>query len=334
MTATSSLTVVTVTYGDRWHLLEKVLQGCQSLGVRQVVVVDNASDRPIGSLISSFPMVIDVVRLPRNTGSAIGFKSGIERALQMGSEYILLLDDDTVPAPGSIEMLCMALKSGIGNHSGPVAVLGNRTNFAAGSASEIESMIVRLRPASFLSFHVYDIPGKVWRRLRKLFPATVKRNAPPLIKTEACTYGGLLFHRSLIEEIGLPREEFVLYVDDYELTYRITSSGGSIALVTDAKINDLEMQWNTGERFTNTFKAWLLGEGDLRAYYTARNICYFETILQRHSEWLRWVNKTFYLVLLNYYARRLGKHDRLSRLHNAISDGESGKMGINPEFPL
>jgi len=327
-------TVVTVTYGDRWHLLEKVLQGCFSQGVREIIVVDNASVTPIESLSSDLYPGVDVIRLPRNAGSATGFKSGIERALQNGSDYILLLDDDNVPAPGSIAKLCTAMESSMGSHSGPVAVLGNRTHSAAGSEPGIEAKVVRLRPASFLGFHVYDIPGKVMRRLRKHYPATDNRNASPLIKTEACTYGGLLFHRSLVNQVGLPREDFILYMDDYEFTYRLTSSGGSILLVADAGILDLEMQWNAGTRFSNSLQGWLLGEGDMRAYYTARNRSYFEMHLQPKVPWLRRVNKGVYLALLRLAAWRTCRQVRLRLLLQAIADGENGRMGMNQEFSL
>jgi GT2 family glycosyltransferase len=334
MSINSKLTVVTVTYGNRWHLLQKVLREVLAQGVREVVLVDNAAILPTDELAAEFGNFVKIVHLPHNSGSAVGFKTGIMHALEAGAEYVLMLDDDNVPAHGSVAKLTGALSDLDHQCRGPVAVLGNRTHTNSAMTGDLTAKKVYLRPASFMGFHIFDIPFKLFKRIRKWASIPKNQDIPPLLNVDVCTYGGLMFHRSLIEKVGLPREDFVLYMDDYELTYRITASGGSIFLVTDANINDLEIQWNTGERFTNTFKAWLLGEGEIRAYYTARNLCYFETNLQHHSGWLRWVNKAFYLVILNYFAWRLGKYDRLSQLHKAICDGESGKMGINPEFLL
>jgi len=329
----SRLTVVTVTYGKRWHLLQRVLKEVRTQGVREVVVVDNGSDLPNAEIAGEFGDFVKVVRLSHNSGSAAGFKNGIMHALETGAEYLLMLDDDNVPLPGSIALLSQALAE-VRSHSdsGLVAVLGNRHNPDAGQQLAGKSM--RMRQGSFLGFHLFDIPAKIIKRLCLLARIPAKSVIPPFVTVNVCTYGGLMFHRSLIELVGLPYEDFVLYVDDYELTHRITSAGGSIILVTAARIDDLEIQWNSGERFSNTFKAWLLGDGELRAYYTARNLCYFETNLQHHCKWLRQLNKVLYLSMLQLFAWRLGRAGRLSLLRKAVHDGEGGIMGVCPEFPL
>lgn len=333
MTDNSHITVVTVTYGNRWHLLQKVLREVRTQGVREVIVVDNAAILPTYELIAEFGDFVKIVHLPHNSGSAVGFKTGITHALEGGAEYVLMLDDDNVPAPGSLIKLVNVLADCGRQCRGPVAVLGNRTHLQ-GNPADVESKKVYLRAASFMGFHIVDIPSKLLKRLRKWFSSSEKQSISPLMPVKVCTYGGLMFHRTLIEQIGLPREDFVLYVDDYELTHRITTSGGSIFLVTDAKIFDLDIQWNSGKRFSNTFKAWLLGDGDMRAYYTARNLCYFEKNLQRHSGCLRLANKGLYMCILTFFTWRLGRHERLSLLRKAISDGESGMMGVSREFPL
>ncbi len=334
MNSTSSLTVVTVTYGSRWHLLQKVLREVRTQGVRRVVVVDNAAVLPNDELTDEFGDFVKIVHLPHNSGSAVGFKTGIIHALEGGAEYILMLDDDNVPAPGSLTKLINVLADCDQKCQGPVAVLGNRTHLQGDPADDFASKKVYLRAASFMGFHVLDIPSKLLKRLRKWFSSPEKQEVPPLLPVKVCTYGGLMFHRTIIEQIGFPREDFVLYVDDYELTHRITSSGGSIFLVTDAKIFDLDIQWNSGKRFSNTFKAWLLGDGDMRAYYTARNLCYFEKNLQQHFGCLRQANKVLYMCILIFFACRLNRYERLSLLRKAICDGENGKMGVSPEFPL
>lgn len=334
MATLPELTVVTVTYGDRWHLLRQVLDEVRDQGVARVVLVDNGALLPLAELTRDFGPLVDLVRLPQNRGSAPGFKAGLERALQGGAQYILMLDDDNVPAPGALARLLEAWRACAGALPGPMAVLGNRTHPGCGSAGELAAGKVRLRPGSFMSFHLLDIPAKLYKRLRAR-PAPAPRPEPASpVPVQVCTYGGLLLHRSTLEAVGLPREDFVLYVDDYELSYRITARGGGIFLVPGALIYDLDLQWNAGARFSNGFEAFLLGEGDLRAYYTARNICYFEKHLQRHCALVRRLNRLLYLALLRHFATGLKRQERLALLRRAMQDGESARMGLCPDYPL
>lgn len=41
----------------------------------------------------------------KNTGSATGFSAGIEYAINSGSKYLWLLDDDNKPECGSLQQL-------------------------------------------------------------------------------------------------------------------------------------------------------------------------------------------------------------------------------------
>ena len=53
--------------------------------------------------------------------------------------------------------------------------------------------------------------------------------------------------------------------------------GGRLRLVTDALIDELELSWNIKAHTRNIYEAFLLGDSDFRAYYTARNQAWFDT---------------------------------------------------------
>ncbi|MFM0017763.1 glycosyltransferase family 2 protein [Paraburkholderia azotifigens] len=73
-----------------------------------VVVVDNGSIEDVaGSLASQFGSGVDVVSLGKNLGIAAAHNVGIRWARDRGAQYVLLMDQDSVPEPG---MVC-ALKS-------------------------------------------------------------------------------------------------------------------------------------------------------------------------------------------------------------------------------
>ena len=88
---------ITVTYGQRWHLVSQVLLELlkHHESIDHIVVVDNGSLEPIAQRVeeSGWNSKISVVRLPENVGSAGGFAAGIERAMQSNADMFWLLDE-------------------------------------------------------------------------------------------------------------------------------------------------------------------------------------------------------------------------------------------------
>ena len=97
---------VTVTYGRRWHLLRQVIASALSEGLSEIIVIDNAAQDDIAKLAAEeFGDFAYVVRMPKNTGSAGGFKAGLEQAMARNADYILLLDDDNKLGAGCVATL-------------------------------------------------------------------------------------------------------------------------------------------------------------------------------------------------------------------------------------
>jgi GT2 family glycosyltransferase len=66
----------------------------------RIVVVDNGSREDEGSaLAAEFGDFIEIIRLPENRGFAGGANAGIRRALELGTDYVLLLNNDTIVDP-------------------------------------------------------------------------------------------------------------------------------------------------------------------------------------------------------------------------------------------
>ncbi len=325
---------VTVTYGDRRHLLAKVLDRLPAQSVRKVVVVDNGAKWAVrADLVEIYGDLVDVVEMGANTGSAKGFSTGIQRALDLGAEYVWLLDDDNRPRGDTLQKLHDAYSEA--QTSTPrdrLAVLAFRPEHHADLAMGVATHRSSPRTNSFNGFHVVDIPYKIWRRTPWGKPQ-IRGGLPTTVSMEQAPYGGLFFHRDLIHTIGLPNINFVLYADDSEFTYRITKKNGKILLVTTAVIEDIESCWNGTARFSNGFFGILKGVGNFRAYYCVRNTVYFETIKMKNG-FIFWVNRVVYMVLLILFSIAIGKKARYRVLREAINDGLSGRLGLNKEFPL
>jgi len=72
----------------------------------RVIVIDNGSKGDeAATLEREFSDFIDVLRLPENLGFAAGANTGIKRALESGTDFVLLLNNDTIVAPEFLDAL-------------------------------------------------------------------------------------------------------------------------------------------------------------------------------------------------------------------------------------
>ena len=328
--------VVSVTYGQRWNLLRQALASAKNEGVERAVVVDNGAKVNIAELaLEEFGTFADVVTMGRNTGSAGGFKAGIQRALDLGADYILLLDDDNELQSGCLHTLAATHEECCKRvPADRLAVLAYRSNWQTEVARNVPSNGMEGNRAAFLGFDFLDVPFKLFRRTPMGRKWIANRPMLNQVAVAIAPYSGMYFHRSVPEVHGLPDERFFLYADDSDFSYRLTSSKGKIVLATNAKLVDLELSWNMKARFSNTLDALLLGDGDFRAFYSTRNHAYFEGYrhASRRDKMIRSINRAIYLTALRARAVMVGRKERLDLLLRAVQDGEAGRLGEHADF--
>lgn len=332
---TGFVTVVSVTYGNRQHFLIKMIEGCQAQGVTHFVIVNNGANWDVHSLEESYPDIdVKIVDMGGNKGSAAGFAAGIQGALDEGAELIWLMDDDNCPREDSLSTLVDAYTNAAKSTARQkLAVLAFRPEHQADVAMGVTQGRINARPNSFRGFHVLDIPFKIWRRTPWGKPR-VKDTLPSEVSVHQAPYSGLLFHRDVIQAIGLPNPDFVLYADDNEFTWRIHEQGGRIILVTEALLDDLEPSWNIKDLFSNSFAGMLKGTGDFRAYYGMRNGVYFDIRCCMKNRFTFWVNRAVYMSILFGFSRFYNEPERYCLLRDAVRDGAAGRLGMNERFPL
>jgi GT2 family glycosyltransferase len=327
-----SVSVVTVTYGNRWPLLVQMLRCLESdAAVARIIVVENGAV-PITPLVAAEGLrKVIVVKSRLNLGSAGGFKLGLEAASTYSPTWLWLLDDDNLPQPTALETI---LNSAIMLDESERA----RTAFAALRPALHGDLMAgveirRCYPprSSFCGFHVAGLPYKVARRLhRRPAPNT---ELPARISLPYVPYGGLFFHALLLDQVGMPNEELVVYADDTEFSHRIVKAGGCIWLLTDAKISELEQSWSS-KAPGSSFERWLKGGSDLQVFYGARNRAHFDRHTWLRSKAMYAINRLSYLALLRLFALRSHAGARYKLFHRAVSLGERGRLGMSKEYPL
>lgn len=332
MITLQDIVVVTVTYGERWELLFNSLKSCIREGLRNFIIVGNGVSYDLtGRIEKDLPDInISVTLSDINKGSAYGFRTGLVEAVSSKQHYIMLLDDDAELQNGCIDRLMKSYNEIVKDYGHEKTVVGA---IRYEHISDIKEGVLQhslKQKNAFRRFHLFDLPRRILRRygFKKQCDYCERINVPYTV------YSGLLFHKDMIDRYGLPNLSFVLYGDDLEFTYRISSQGGMIFIITDALISDIQMSWWCRKSFGNPLDALILGGNDKVVYYAFRNEVYFETFCLKRRGIIYSLHKFIFMTALFLNSIRRNKIDRFKILFKALIDGQNGRLGLNPKFPL
>ena len=326
---------VLVTYGSRYEFLSQVVQVLLDMGIAKIIIVDNGSPVENRSKVRRYsrnhPREIELIRLPRNTGSAGGFYIGLQCAQSIPSiEFVWMLDDDNKPKRDAFLRLCKAYHL-LGNN--PLFTLlslrRSRSEYLNAATSREK---VGIKCGSFLGFHVSDwIKERVSRRrVRPLAGDEVYM--APLVGLEYAPYGGFFFHKSWLARAGFPNKNFFLYSDDHEFTMRIRDNGGHIYLCAPSELDELEPSWGVTSGGPRSVPVLMRAEiSEQKIYYFVRNRVYLEKLRCCGVRAIYWANMCLVLARVSILATLIGRSpknvgSRLRLIVRAIKDGRSGKF--------
>jgi GT2 family glycosyltransferase len=99
---TTCVVAVVLTF-DAPDALERCLLAicAQDTPVSSIIVVDNASARPIDA-VTECGIATKVMRMPENLGPAGGYAAGLQEFLESEGSWAWIMDDDCVPAPDAL----------------------------------------------------------------------------------------------------------------------------------------------------------------------------------------------------------------------------------------
>jgi len=279
------------------NLLKDCLKSLRKVKIEgfkhRIILIDNgSSDNSAKYVKKKFPEV--KIRIKhQNLGYSGGVNFGLQPVLKSKAKYILLLNNDTIVSPDSLQKLLdyAEKKEKVGILS-PVILFPGRKKKIWFNGGEID-------PKRFSTKHI-GLGEKINRRLKKPF------------ETEFVPGCAMLIKKKVIEKIGLFDERFFLYYEDADFCQRARKAGFKCVVVPEAKIIHRQTKSQIG---------------DQTEYYLARNHLLF---LEKHAspkikirEWLRtaktvWEKyqlqndpKIHYelLGIGDYFLRRFGKHE-------------------------
>jgi rhamnopyranosyl-N-acetylglucosaminyl-diphospho-decaprenol beta-1,3/1,4-galactofuranosyltransferase len=170
----------------------------QSRSPHAVVVVDNASTDGSAQVVAEAFPDVDLVALPRNTGGAGGFATGLRRALeQHHPDVVWLLDDDTVPAADALAALLDVWER---RPVEPPALVASRVIWTDGRNHPMNTP----RPA--------PLAAAAEREAARALGCVPIRSA---------SFVSALVDADAVREVGLPVADYFLWNDDFEFTTRL-----------------------------------------------------------------------------------------------------------------
>lgn len=203
------LSVVIVSYRVRYYLeqcIVSVMRASEGMGVEIIVVDNHSDDGTVEYLRERFPDSITLIESNHN----LGFSKANNIAIrQSSSEYVLLLNPDTFVSEGCLRQVLTFMDENP-RCGGCGAMMHNADGtLARESRRGLPTPWVALKKMMGKTDHYYmshlpwDQPGQI----------------------EAMSGAFCMLRREAIDKVGLLDEDFFMYGEDLDLSYRLLKGG-------------------------------------------------------------------------------------------------------------
>jgi len=215
MSAPARVCAVIITF-NRKDLLVECIDAllAQTHAVMRTIIVDNASTDGTEDLLRERGLLahdaVEYLRLERNMGASGGFARGVAAGRALEIDWIWIMDDDAEPRPDALTTL-LASPPAADPHT--VAVCP-KVVYAEGGIDANQR-------------------GHFHRRLRPLPDCEYRAGHYPAL--DFLSFVGSLVRISAARATDLPREDFFIWGDDVEYSFRLRRLG-AIRLVSESVV--------------------------------------------------------------------------------------------------
>lgn len=288
---------VAVTYNPDASLLGKALQSVVAQ-VHGLAVIDNGSAnagevRAIVSAAGAHFLLND-----RNRGIAAAQNQGIDLARKTSFSHIMLLDQDTVLAPGVVEDLSTSLAA-LEEQHGRVAAIGP-------AYFEVNSQ---------QTTRAYRAHGLRLNRI-SLGPATQP------VASDSIIASGSLIPLSVLEKVGGFREDLFIDLVDVEWCFRARAAGYMSFLSPTARVDH-----RLGSGTVKLGSRQIAVHVPIRNYYWVRNALWLARQPYTPLAWRLYFISRCLAFLGTYTALADKKAQRLRLMARGFCDGLAGRLG-------
>jgi GT2 family glycosyltransferase len=179
----------------------------------EVIVVDNDSKDGSLELAKTAYSKFHFIKNSKNIGFSAGNNVGIRFALEKMTDYIFLLNNDTVIEKDTLSKLVETAEKEKGGVFSPVIYNQNSSIWFSGG-------IIR------------------WSAMKTIHSTKIPNNNP--YATEYVCGCAMLIKKEVFKKIGLLSEDYFLYYEDADFCWRARKSGFDCMVVPNAKIIHFE----------------------------------------------------------------------------------------------
>lgn len=190
---------------NRIELLKQCLDALenQTRALDEIIVVDNGSTDGSPEYVAQEHPNVTCFRTEENLGGAGGFAWGVDIALAHGHDAAWLMDDDACPETDAVEPLISLFES-----TDPKPVF-------------LASLVVTERD----KFNVGNFPGVSSDAEKQILASNIGG-----IAIDTATFVGVMINLHVARQTHLPLDDFFIWMDDAEYTYRLSRKGLAVVI--------------------------------------------------------------------------------------------------------
>ena len=194
-----------------------------------LLIIDNASTDGTEKLLAQ---LVDKERINyyntgENLGGAGGFSYGMRKAIELGYEYLWLMDDDVHADETALRELMRADEELHGEYG----FLSSKTLWKDGSMCNMNRQFIKLRK---------HVDGSETFRTRVIM----------------ATFVSFFVRADMVKEVGLPIKEFFIWADDLEFSRRISRKRDCFFVPTSKVIHNMNSNNKVGIEQESRDRLW------------------------------------------------------------------------------